>query len=82
MPSVNTNPETTNGYYSRSKPENIYQDVDRPTIIWLSIIGLILGAIFRNAVFQVCYASTFSTIMAGSKGYSALEGGEMEEDSD
>lgn len=80
MPSVNTNPETTNGYYSSSKPENI-NEKDRPTIIWLSFIGLVLGGIFRNGLFQVCYAGAFAAMAAPApKGYAALEGGELEED--
>lgn len=78
---METNPETSNGYYSSSKPENVHEEVDRPTIIWLSAIGLFLGALFRNALFQVCYAGAFAAIAAPApKGYAALEGGEIEED--
>jgi len=55
--------DTNDGYYTTSAPENINEERDRPTILWLSIVGLVLAAIFRNALFQVCYATTFTDIM-------------------
>ena len=79
VPSAATNPETTNGYYSSSKPESISADVDRPTIIWISVVALIVGAVLRNGLFQVAYAGLFAALAAPGKGYSALEGGEIED---
>ena len=79
VPSANTNPETTNGYYSSSKPESINKEVDRPTIICISVVALIVGAIFRNGLFQVAYAGVFAALASPDKGYSALEGGEIED---
>ena len=82
VPSLNANPG--DGYYSSSKTDvSINEEVDRPLIIVLSIIGLLLGAIFRNGVYSVCYAPAFAAIMAPApKGYAALEGGEEDEDDD
>jgi len=64
VPSVNTNPETTNGYYSSSKPENV-EDFDRILVIIISVVALILGAVFRNGLFQVAYAGVFAGINSG-----------------
>ena len=42
-----------------------------------------LGAIFRNGVYSVCYAPAFAALMAPApKGYAALEGGEEDEEDD
>jgi len=76
VPSVNTNPETADNFYYSSKPENV-EEFDRILVIIICVVALILGAIFRNGVFQPAYSSTFAAINKPDD-YAALEGGEFE----